>query len=405
MTIKERCGIINIENERKVVKAMKNFSFEKNKNIYIIRYKEWELCMDIEKEIIVNEKTGEIVEYNAMRTIVFEDLAEAYDKGRSLSDHYENIDKTGKNVIHTGMETEIFNAIERLKEKELFFSKIRQKDKLYSLALSNPNLLVSLDFNGDISEGFMDFCLKNDLIMNRRSYEKFQLSKKINDYPEDIRLLAAEYIEEINDSKLPKENIVKILRAYRNSVLKYGGSILNGSVKLRYTLTYVSYFPELIKLIDTQSSFVLTAKAVDKNYNLLRNKEQQEKIEKSQKRIKELETLAYKDYWFIVPTTLEELIDEGKQQNNCVGSFYNDSMAKGEDFIYFIRKKNEPKKSYITCRFNIKRNETKEARYRFNDSDIREEDKEAILKSEDFIRKIVKEKGIKTNIPIFTWSF
>lgn len=32
---------------------MKNFSFEKNKNIYIIRYKEWELCMDIEKEIIM----------------------------------------------------------------------------------------------------------------------------------------------------------------------------------------------------------------------------------------------------------------------------------------------------------------------------------------------------------------
>lgn len=42
---------------------MKNFSFEKNKNIYIIRYKEWELCMDIEKEIIINNKTGEIIDY------------------------------------------------------------------------------------------------------------------------------------------------------------------------------------------------------------------------------------------------------------------------------------------------------------------------------------------------------
>lgn len=35
---------------------MKNFSFEKNKNIYIIRYKEWELYVDIEKEIIKREK-------------------------------------------------------------------------------------------------------------------------------------------------------------------------------------------------------------------------------------------------------------------------------------------------------------------------------------------------------------
>ena len=45
---------------------MKNFSFEKNKNIYIIRYKEWELCMDIEKEIIINNKTGEIIDYETM---------------------------------------------------------------------------------------------------------------------------------------------------------------------------------------------------------------------------------------------------------------------------------------------------------------------------------------------------
>lgn len=30
---------------------MKNFSFEKNKNIYIIRYKEWELYVDIEKKL------------------------------------------------------------------------------------------------------------------------------------------------------------------------------------------------------------------------------------------------------------------------------------------------------------------------------------------------------------------
>lgn len=69
------------------------------------------------------------------------------------------------------MEVEIFNIIGKLKEKEPFFLKMRQKDKLYSLALSNPNLVVSLDFNGDIPEGFTDFCLKNDLIMNGRSYE------------------------------------------------------------------------------------------------------------------------------------------------------------------------------------------------------------------------------------------
>ncbi len=377
---------------------MKNFSFEKNKNIYDIRYKEWELCMDIEKEIIVNGKTGEIIDYETMRTTVFADLSKACDEGQFIT-FISDISEELKI-----MELSILKSIGFRKEKEHFFSEMRKRDKIYSLTISNPNLNVFLDYNGDIPEGFVDFCLKNDITLNGISYEAFQLSKKINDYPEDVRLLAAEYIERINNSNLPKEHIVKILRAYRNSVLKYGSYAFNSRDTLMYTLTYISRFPELIKLIDTQSSFALAAKAVDKNYKLLKNKGLQEKIEKSQKRIKELETLVYKDYCFLVPTTLKELIDEAKQQYNCVGSYYNDSMAEGRDFIYFIRKKNEPKKSYITCRFNVNGNETKEARYRFNDSDIRGEDKEAILKSEDFIKKIVKEKGIETN-ESSVWTF
>ena len=45
---------------------MKNFSFEKNKNIYIIRYKEWELYVDIEKEMVDAAKN--LMRYNAFIT-------------------------------------------------------------------------------------------------------------------------------------------------------------------------------------------------------------------------------------------------------------------------------------------------------------------------------------------------
>lgn len=390
--------------KERALKAMINFSFEKNKNIYDIRYKEWELCMDIEKEIIVNGKTGEIIDYNAMRTIVFEDLVDAYDKKLFLV-FISLITKTIMNEVQTSMGISVLQIIGSQKEKKFFFSKMRKMDKLYSLAISNPNLNISFDYSGDVPEGFIDFCLKNDRAVNTNSYNSFQLSKKNKDYPEDVRLLVAQFDKMIDNSKLPKEYVVKILRCYKNSLLKYGEDAFDGCYKLSNMFGSITDYPELIKLIDTQSSFTLVAKAVDKNYRLLKNKELQEKIEKSQKRIKELETLVYKDYCFLVPTTLEELVDEGKQQHNCVGSYYNVSMAKGNDFIYFIRKKNEPKKSYITCCFNVNGNETKEARYRFNDSDIREEDKEAILKSENFIKKIVKEKEIKTNEPNFSWSF
>ena len=379
---------------------MKNFSFEKNKNIYIIRYKEWELCMDIEKEIIINNKTGEIIDYEIMRTTIFEDLAKACDIGKRInfiSGLYEEPDKTKKNESYVSMEVYILETISLKKEKNDFFFEMRKKDRIYSLLLSNPNLRISWGYDGDIPEGFVDFCLKNILMLNDSSYKIFQSSKKIKDYPEDVRILVAEYIEEISRSKLPKEHIVKILRAYKNSVLKYGSYAFDGHSVLRYTLIYAGQFPELIKLINNQSSFALVAKAVDENYKLLKDKKQQEQIQKSQKRIKELENLVYEDYCFIVPTTPKELIDEGEQQHNCVGSSYNIFMSEGIGFIYFIRKKNEPEKSYITCCFDVYTKETVEARYKFNDEVSKEEDGRAILKSSEFIKKIIETEEVKND--------
>lgn len=104
---------------------MKNFSFEKNKNIYIIRYKEWELYVDIEKEIIINNKTGEIIDYETMRTTVFEDLAKAHDIGKRIkfiSGLYEESDKTKKNESYVSMEVYILETISLKKEKMISFS-------------------------------------------------------------------------------------------------------------------------------------------------------------------------------------------------------------------------------------------------------------------------------------------
>ena len=335
-----------------------------------------------------------------MRTTVFEDLAKAHDIGKRInfiSGLYEESDKTKKNESYVSMEVYILETISLKKEKNDFFFGMRKGDRIYSLLLSNPNLRISWDYDGDIPEGFVDFCLKNSLMLNDSNYKIFQSSKKIKDYPEDVRILVAEYIEEINRSGLSKEYVVKILRAYKNSVLKYGCYAFNGYSALKYTLMYVGQFPELIKLINNQSSFALAAKAVDKNYKLLKDKEQQELIQKNQKRIKELENLLYEDYCFIVPTTPKELIDEGEQQHNCVGSYYNNSMSNGIGFIYFIRKKNEPEKSYITCRFDIYTKETVEARYKFNDKVSKEEDGRAILKSSEFIKKIIETEEVKND--------
>lgn len=73
------------------------------------------------------------------------------------------------------------------------------------------------------------------------------------------------------------------------------------------------------------------------------------------------------DYVIVVPQTIEDLIKEGKQQNNCVGHYYNNSIITGENNIYFIRNKSNTRKSYITCRFNNRYHATVEYRHKNND--------------------------------------
>ena len=72
-------------------------------------------------------------------------------------------------------------------------------------------------------------------------------------------------------------------------------------------------------------------------------------------------------------------------------------MSEGNVFIYFIRKKNEPEKSYITCRFDMYTKKTVEARYKFNGLLSKEEDEKAILKSSEFIKKIIETEEVKND--------
>lgn len=64
----------------------------------------------------------------------------------------------------------------------------------------------------------------------------------------------------------------------------------------------------------------------------------------------------------IVPQSIKDLQTEGNQQHNCVGHYYNDSIIYGVNKIYFIRKKDNTDESFITCRYNMQKKNTVEAR-------------------------------------------
>ena len=103
-----------------------------------------------------------------------------------------------------------------------------------------------------------------------------------------------------------------------------------------------------------------------KNFNEFKDSVNQQRIQKQQSRIISLDNQEIDDYIIKIPQSTADLVDEGRQQNNCVGHFYNESIVKGINLIYFIRKKDKPEKSFVTCRYNVGCRETVEHKYKNN---------------------------------------
>ena len=119
---------------------------------------------------------------------------------------------------------------------------------------------------------------------------------------------------------------------------------------------------EGLKLLDTNRD-------IQRNLRIVReylDKKEQETFIKRLTKINFVNQFTKGNYIVVVPQTLEDLIDEGKQQNNCVGSFYNDDIFCGRDYIYFIRRKDNPNKSVATARYHVEKKKTVELREKNN---------------------------------------
>lgn len=82
------------------------------------------------------------------------------------------------------------------------------------------------------------------------------------------------------------------------------------------------------------------------------NKKRNEKILANEEKIRSITEIQSNDFIIIVPSTMDDFTKEGQMQNNCVGSYYHNSIATGENLVYFIRKKSRPNHSYITNRYS-----------------------------------------------------
>lgn len=147
-----------------------------------------------------------------------------------------------------------------------------------------------------------------------------------------------------------------------------------------------SFPPEWKEYADTNRDFAHN----DITIRGVKDKIRNEKILSWESKFSVIETLSDDTYTIIVPKTMEEFTDEGRQQNNCVGNFYHGEMAENMQIIYFIRRKSNPNKSYITNRYAVCAKKTVESRMVNNATNTDTIARDLITRIDKIITNILK---------------
>lgn len=215
----------------------------------------------------------------------------------------------------------------------------------------------------EIPKGYINYLRQNNLKISCNTLYEFFAVQEALEIPAVYRDTFKRMTKEFDLDGISKEQRIILCKIVRNNEKIYDWEIR-------------SKFLELMNLIEDLdfldwTDFVDTNRTIEYNIKLIKlgkDKELNTKIEEKQKLFKFLENFETEEFQIIVPTSLQELRDEGRNQNNCVGYFYNADIARGTQAIYFIRKKSNPEKSFLTCRISVESGCTVEHRY-FNNRD------------------------------------
>lgn len=269
------------------------------------------------------------------------------------------------------------------------WKKIELVDKAISLSERYPDLHFGryIDIDSGMFNGkFIQFCLNEGINFHMRSWHTFLKLERIKQQmPQDVQGICLEYQEIFSDESLEKENLVKLAR-----FLKHNSEKQINKDMLFKLIDLLDEMPELWKEVRTQDNFFKVYNRIYKIYCLKESNEYLEQIAKNESQIIEIEDMTTKNYCIVVPRSLEDLITEGQQQNNCVGYYYCKDISKNYSLIYFIRRKDNKSKSVYTCRYDISMNETVEFRG-FNNSEIMDKEVLSFLEKIDYrLRSILK---------------
>lgn len=232
--------------------------------------------------------------------------------------------------------------------------------------------IEAINYNNENEHLPFEDLLNNYLVMQKYGKKYYKLAKAL--------------LERMSSDGL--ENLIKICPLDKIFQM-YCNDALNGIFYNIYDLTsrLRKFDPTIIKEFNFTFDFNRGLKKNYDNFNSLMEEKKNEILSKQLQRLNFINGLQIEGFTVVVPQNQEDKQNEGRMQNNCVGYYYDDSIRRGENLIYFLRNSNDIEHSYITCRYNIEDGDTVEYR-RKNNNSVRDDKEIEIIKQ---ISNIIKE--------------
>lgn len=263
----------------------------------------------------------------------------------------------------------------------------------YNEVVNNKRLCSNFDLrsfsNASIPptcpKGYIEYCYSNNLNpFYDRNLQQFNINTKLGKFWGNFitdRIYRERYDLAIEClMKLPAEKIVnrikrEIFMEGNMRALSDAEDFLEDAIDYKYCLDHFVF--------DENRSLRKNHEALSE----LANQEKNARLAEKLQTLNFLNGLTEAGYTIVVPQSLSDLQNEGRQQNNCVGHFYNPSILRGENLIYFIRRTDRPAHSYMTCRYSVQSGKTVEYRL-VNNNSVRDSADIAFVEK---ISKLIKE--------------
>lgn len=205
----------------------------------------------------------------------------------------------------------------------------------------------ALDFVNDNFKAFVKFIKENP----SGTVDGFVRAYRVDKWLKDHKLKLDDYFtremaesligfSEWNDKKIGCA-IFYLKRGLQEVFTSYGSA-------LNLLNEYFTYCDRL-ECEYVRGDFVREFATTKKNYEFRKTELDNKALCENQMKYENALAFESADLKVVIPTTSAEFIEEGENQSNCVARLYLPKVVKGTTNVVFIRRKNNPTNSYITC--------------------------------------------------------